>query len=313
MPNFKLIGKAYPELNTQNVSDLYVRTNFQQLSNFFAKENQLVGFKHLTFNFGEETANAKIQHGLGYLPQDVLITRITGTGKLTLNWPLFDATALDVSASGPCEVRMYVGTYAADQGNISSPLGASEVQAAVPSLVAATTTDDSGDTAPVQIDWSLFPAGMWLEWPGPVSTIPTGWAERDGRQLSATDYPVLFAIIGYGWGGSSGTFRLPDTRGYFLRHLDTGTTVDPDSATRTALYTGGNTGAKVGTYEADAYKVHYHGVPRGPNLAGGSVAMNQLYNLLSTTYAYDNTLQNIDGGAETRPKNAATIGIIKLK
>lgn len=47
--------------------------------------------------------------------------------------------------------------------------------------------------------------------------VPHGFLPADGRSLSTTDHPQLFARIGYTWGGSGTTFRLPDFRGQFIR------------------------------------------------------------------------------------------------
>ncbi len=47
-------------------------------------------------------------------------------------------------------------------------------------------------------------------WAG--ATLPEGWLECDGSSLSATEYPDLFAVLGYTWGGSGDNFNLPDMR-----------------------------------------------------------------------------------------------------
>lgn len=47
-----------------------------------------------------------------------------------------------------------------------------------------------------------------------------GWKKCNGSFLSKNDYPELFDIIGYIYGGSGNTFQLPDLRGFFVRGLD---------------------------------------------------------------------------------------------
>lgn len=49
---------------------------------------------------------------------------------------------------------------------------------------------------------------------GAISTIPAGWLWCDGTELSAAQFPELFAAIGtlYGQGETGSTFRLPDLR-----------------------------------------------------------------------------------------------------
>jgi microcystin-dependent protein len=54
------------------------------------------------------------------------------------------------------------------------------------------------------------PVGAMVAWPAPA--LPNLWAYCDGSPYSASQYPDLFAAIGYTWGGSAGTFNLPDLR-----------------------------------------------------------------------------------------------------
>jgi microcystin-dependent protein len=59
-----------------------------------------------------------------------------------------------------------------------------------------------------------------------MPNAPTGYLVCDGSSHSITSYPSLFAIIGYSYGGSGSTFRLPDLRGEFIRGNDGGRGVD---------------------------------------------------------------------------------------
>jgi microcystin-dependent protein len=84
-------------------------------------------------------------------------------------------------------------------------------------------------------------------------SIPTGYLECNGASVLRTDYPALFAVVGTIWGTAAIThFNLPDMRGMFPRgwsNTSTNMYVDPDRLARTALYTGGVTGNKVGSYQ----------------------------------------------------------------
>ena len=44
-------------------------------------------------------------------------------------------------------------------------------------------------------------------------TAPSGWLLCNGQSLSTVTYPVLFAQMGYTFGGSGGSFNLPDLSG----------------------------------------------------------------------------------------------------
>jgi len=60
---------------------------------------------------------------------------------------------------------------------------------------------------------NLVPTGAMLPYAG--LTPPTGWLLCDGSIISNSDYPKLFAAIGYTYGKSlvAGQFKLPDLRG----------------------------------------------------------------------------------------------------
>jgi microcystin-dependent protein len=45
------------------------------------------------------------------------------------------------------------------------------------------------------------------------SGAPAGWLLCDGASYSTADYPQLFAAIGYSFGGSGTSFKVPDLRG----------------------------------------------------------------------------------------------------
>jgi microcystin-dependent protein len=59
-----------------------------------------------------------------------------------------------------------------------------------------------------------------------MPTAPAGYLVCDGSLQSITLYSNLFAEIGYSYGGSGSTFRLPDLRGEFIRGHDGGRGVD---------------------------------------------------------------------------------------
>lgn len=56
---------------------------------------------------------------------------------------------------------------------------------------------------------------------------PMDWVECDGSSLSVQQYQVLFAIIGYTFGGTTGqSFKVPDLRGQAIGGVGTATTGD---------------------------------------------------------------------------------------
>lgn len=105
---------------------------------------------------------------------------------------------------------------------------------------------------------SSSPVGSTLDLPGTVA--PKGYLYCDGSAISRTTYTGLFSIIGiaHGSGDGSTTFNLPDYRGTFKRGVDNGAGRDPDTSSRTAMNSGGNTGDNVGSVQTSQYASHSH-------------------------------------------------------
>ena len=72
-----------------------------------------------------------------------------------------------------------------------------------------------------------------FEWPG--ASPPQLFAWADGSPLSTAAYPELFTVLQYTYGGSGGTFNLPDCRGRLTVAAGAGTGL----TSRTAGATGG--------------------------------------------------------------------------
>jgi rhizosphere induced protein len=137
-----------------------------------------------------------------------------------------------------------------------------------------------------------------------------GWMLCDGRQLSKTAYPELFAVLGTLYGGTSESFRIPDYRGLFLRGVDAGAGMDPDAARRVGPTGTGTTGG-IGSLQCDALQDHKHSykavtlaAPTGSGNAGGQTAS------FEQTSSPDSPART---SAETRSKNVAVNYIIKYR
>lgn len=159
---------------------------------------------------------------------------------------------------------------------------------------------------------TTVPVGGIIPFAGPVANIPSGWLHCDGSLVSRTTYAALFAKIGTAWGTSgSSDFRVPDLRGYFLRGQDESQGVDSNASLRTAKFAGGNTGDAVGTYQTDLVGSHTHGVTIA--LAGNSAATSTPPAASNGTTVGVNYTGNTaaNTGAETRPKNASVVYIIR--
>ena len=101
---------------------------------------------------------------------------------------------------------------------------------------------DSVNTNPTTVDAQLtlltnaaqaaVPSGTIIDFGG--TSAPTGFLVCDGSSYSTTTYPNLFAAIGYTWGGSAGTFNVPDlSRSITMGSGGTGTSVIGNSVGNT--------------------------------------------------------------------------------
>lgn len=105
------VPKPSPFLAVKEIADIYLRKNFQALTDYFQNENQLLGFKFFEVTFSAAEENRTVAHGLGYLPQDIVLSKITGTGKVSFNRSLFTKTNLNITSSGAATIRFYCGSH----------------------------------------------------------------------------------------------------------------------------------------------------------------------------------------------------------
>lgn len=155
-----------------------------------------------------------------------------------------------------------------------------------------------------------------------------GWLLMKGDSISRFHYNALYETSQIAVGNASGTadayhFNLADQTGFFFRGLDTGTSGDPDSASRVAQNTGGNTGATVGTVQGAQFAAHdhdmlmYEGTGSGtPGVSTGHIASQDSGGagiLRAAPPNATNTSMIVSaGGNETRPRNVAANFAIKV-
>jgi microcystin-dependent protein len=141
--------------------------------------------------------------------------------------------------------------------------------------------------------------------PGHVSlfaanTPPTGWLECNGAAVSTTTYAALYAAIGTTFGSGSGTFNLPDLRGYFARGWDHGAGVDA--------------GRAFGSTQQDQMQGHFHSTV-GLTVVGISFGGSNIQPTSGASTTGSPVSDGVNGtpryGTETRPKNVALMYIIK--
>ncbi|WP_416772088.1 phage tail protein [Pseudomonas sp. RHF3.3-3] len=142
---------------------------------------------------------------------------------------------------------------------------------------------------------TALPVGAMMAFPKGV--VPNGFLEVDGSVQSIATYPDLAAYLGTTFNKGdegAGNFRLPESRGEFLRGWDHGR--------------GGDAGRALGSWQSDEYKSHSHGTSPGLmlNINGGTGA-----NSWGAGSQGAVTTIGAAGGAETRPRNLSVMWCIK--
>ncbi len=151
---------------------------------------------------------------------------------------------------------------------------------------------------------------------GPLNYLESqGFMLCDGRVLSTTEFPELYAVLGtlYGQGtanGGAAGFVIPDYRGLFLRGNDGGAGLDPDAASRLRP-TGTGTANVVGSLQCDALQEHTHSYSA---VATSTTAQSGQAAAMTTTNA-QTTSPDAPAlvSSETRSKNIAVNYVIKFR
>jgi hypothetical protein len=103
-------NSANPSLSTKEIKDSYERKNFQNLVDYFNAQNQMLNFKFMEIVTTGAVTNKTYAHGLGSVPQDIFVTKVTG-GTATFNYGLFDSSNINITTNGAVRIRVFVGTY----------------------------------------------------------------------------------------------------------------------------------------------------------------------------------------------------------
>ena len=233
-------------------------------------------------------------------------TGYVGIGTTTLTY------LLNVGDNGTVAGSINVASTSGGGAVIKNPSAVTSYNFNLPSTAGtpgyALTSAGGGVTPMAWAPMSGIPAGTIILFAGTVA--PVGFLLCQGQSVSTTTYAALFAVIGYSYGGSGGSFVIPDTRGIFVRGAGThGTLTNANGAAFAAT---------LGSAQNDQVQSHYH-AQQAPELAGSSSvwALNFWSASRATTTSADASFPTIaapitDGsngtprtGVETRPANIA--------
>jgi len=100
------------DLDYGRIDDPVLREYIRIIKEDLANEQILKGeWKFVEYTFTQAETNKKIPHKLGFTPKDVLQLSLTGAGSITWNYSSFDETNLDITTTGACVVRAFIGRY----------------------------------------------------------------------------------------------------------------------------------------------------------------------------------------------------------
>ena len=164
------------------------------------------------------------------------------------------------------------------------------------------------------------------------STVPSGWLECNGANISRSTYATLFSAIStsFGAGDGSSTFALPDLRGEFIRGWDNSRGVDSSRAFASTqsdqnkqhnhtggshnhayAFASGSAGSIGNNYQSsDISSVTNHGNLTELEQSGGNDGQ-RLAGFTANTSGETSTVGN-SGGTEVRVRNIALMHIIKF-
>ena len=173
-----------------------------------------------------------------------------------------------------------VGNLPALNGSSLTSLTSANLTGALPAIDGSNLTGIAGTPAGVVIYHA-------------ANTAPTGFIKANGASISTSTYSDLFAVIGYTFGGSGGSFNVPDLRGEFLRGWDDGRGVD--------------SGRGFGSSQTDELKSHSH------TFNVWQATSNTAHNGAGAGSTHFRSTQSVTsvGGTETRPRNIALLACIK--
>lgn len=96
----------------KDITDTTLRKAFEEIVRFTSANSILSGeWKFLEITLDSAVTAYKYPHNLPFAPVDVIQVSITGTGSLTWNYSAFDSTHLNLTTTGPCKVRAFIGYY----------------------------------------------------------------------------------------------------------------------------------------------------------------------------------------------------------
>lgn len=98
------------DLILKDIPDLYTRDNFFKIKNFISDQALLdAGFKLFDVTIAAKDSNFRVQHGLSFIPLDIIPLSIFGNYNFYFKYNNFDNDSLYINAQGPVRIRFLAG------------------------------------------------------------------------------------------------------------------------------------------------------------------------------------------------------------
>lgn len=108
------------KLLVKETTDEITRENMKRLQRELTETQVILKgeWKFFTISFLSAVTNFKYPHKFGFVPHDIIQTSLKGAGALTWNYDLFDNVNLNITTTGACTVRAFVGSYLESGGQL---------------------------------------------------------------------------------------------------------------------------------------------------------------------------------------------------
>lgn len=198
-----------PALIVKEIKDPYIQKNFQKLTDYFGKQNQLQDFAFLEIVSDKAVDSLKVAHALGFVPKDLLVSKLTGPGAVTVEYPDWDEDFIFLSSTGAFRLRCFVGTYWNDKSTVTDQ--DTQLLTAAPLIVAPAATAATALRAPTKQTFTSGSGTYTRPTPAPLYIRVRlvggggggagGGAGGTGGVGGATTFGANSLMVGAGGGG----------------------------------------------------------------------------------------------------------------
>lgn len=108
------------KLLVQETDNEVTRENMKRVQKEFTQTQKILNgqWKFFELVFTDAVTNLLYPHKLNFVPKDIIQTSLIGGETVIWNYELFDFTNLNITVTGACTVRAFVGSYLESGGQL---------------------------------------------------------------------------------------------------------------------------------------------------------------------------------------------------